>query len=229
MNRIDRLFGILTFLQSRRFVTAEMISEKFTISIRTVYRDLKALSEQGVPVCFEPGKGYHVVSGYFLPPVSFNTDETNAMLLIESLVYAFSDTSVKKHYSSALNKIKAVLKSAHKEKLEALDSQIKYQLPQCINHDYEHLTTLQHIILEKHIIRISYKNKENIESEREVEPIGLIFYAYDWHLIAWCHTRKEYRDFKVARIAKITDTGKPFKIERHMEVGEYMKHLPVNY
>ena len=87
MNRIDRLFGILTLLQSRKFTTAEKISDKFGISVRTVYRDIKALGETGVPVSFEPNKGYFIVEGYFIPPVSFNTDEASALMLMESLAY----------------------------------------------------------------------------------------------------------------------------------------------
>jgi len=66
--------GILTVLQSKKFVPAERISEKFSISIRTVYRDIKALISQGIPVSFEPCKGYFVVQGYFLPPIAFNSD-----------------------------------------------------------------------------------------------------------------------------------------------------------
>lgn len=89
MNRIDRLFGILTLLQSKKHVTAEAIAERFGISVRTVYRDIKALGEQGIPVSFEPHKGYFVVQGYFLPPVSFTSEEANALLLMEAVVKGF--------------------------------------------------------------------------------------------------------------------------------------------
>ena len=81
MNRIDRLFGILTLLQSKKFVTGEKIAEKFNISVRSVYRDIKALNEQGIPVSFEPHRGYFIVNGYFLQPVSFSTEEANALLV----------------------------------------------------------------------------------------------------------------------------------------------------
>ena len=95
MNRIDRLFGILTLLQSKKHVPAEQIADKFDISVRTVYRDIKALGEQGIPVSFEPQKGYFVVHGFFLPPVSFTTEEANALLLSESIVYGFTDKSIR--------------------------------------------------------------------------------------------------------------------------------------
>src|SRR5262245_30576982 len=98
MNRIDRLLGVLTLLQSKKYVTAEKIAEKFHTSVRTVYRDVKALTELGIPVSFEAQRGYFVVQGYFLPPVSFSTEEANALLLSESLVYGFADRSIQTHY-----------------------------------------------------------------------------------------------------------------------------------
>ena len=101
MNRIDRLFGILVLLQSKKYVTAEAIGEKFGISVRTVYRDVKALGEQGIPVSFEQHRGYFIVQGYFLPPVSFSFEEASALLLMENLVYGFADRSVHKNYSSS--------------------------------------------------------------------------------------------------------------------------------
>ena len=80
MNRIDRLFGILTLLQSKKYVTGEKIAEKYGISVRSVYRDIRALNEQGIPVSFEAHRGYFIVNGYFLQPVSFSTEEANAYL-----------------------------------------------------------------------------------------------------------------------------------------------------
>src|SRR5215211_311790 len=82
MNRIDRLFGILTLLQSKKYVAAETIAQKFSISVRTVYRDVKALCEQGVPVSFEQHRGYFIVPGYFLPPISFTSEQAAALLLM---------------------------------------------------------------------------------------------------------------------------------------------------
>ena len=229
MNRIDRLFGILVLLQSKRYVSAESIAEKFQISIRTVYRDIKALSEQGIPLSFEPQKGYFIVQGYYLPPVSFSSEEANAMMLIETLVNAFADKSISKHYTNALNKVKGVLKINQKESLELLKKKTLLQIPPCFQLDFEFLTDIQKSIIAKKIIKINYKNNQELTSCREVEPIGLIFYAMNWHLIAWCHNRKDYRDFKVSRIIDLIVSSNDFKIHKHMEIGDYMKMLPVAY
>jgi predicted DNA-binding transcriptional regulator YafY len=229
MNRIDRLFGILTLLQSKKHVPAEQIADKFDISVRTVYRDIKALGEQGIPVSFEPQKGYFVVHGFFLPPVSFTTEEANALLLSESIVYGFTDKSIRDHYATALNKVKAVMGSGAKEKLEHLNERIKMQFPSCINPTYEYLSVIQQSISARTILQVDYKNNKEEVSSRMVEPIGLIFYALNWHLIGWCHVRSDYRDFRVSRILRLKDTGKLFSKSDHIELSAYMKELPVSY
>ncbi|HEX5025974.1 MAG TPA: HTH domain-containing protein, partial [Agriterribacter sp.] len=193
MNRVDRLMGILTLLQSKKFVTAERIAEKYSISIRTVYRDVKALSEIGIPVSFETGRGYFIVQGYFLPPVSFTNDEANALILIESMVNRFSDLSIQKHYETALTKVKSVLRGNQKDQVEQLQSQIKTLQCSFGGNNFAYLSGIQHAIASRTILTIEYQNNKDEVSAREVEPIGLIFYAYNWHMIAWCWWRSDYR------------------------------------
>jgi len=229
MNRIDRLMGILTFLQTRKFVQATAIAERFDISIRTVYRDIKALTEQGIPISFEAARGYFIVAGYFLPPVSFTSEEANALLLVETLAAGFADRSIKNHYTNALNKVKAVLRGHQKDAVERMQDHIMLQLPKRFHSDLEHLASIQESITQKQMITIQYKNGKEERSDRKLEPIGLIFYAFSWHLIAWCHLRDDYRDFKVDRILEIRKTGMPFSKDSHMSMTEYSKMLPVDY
>jgi predicted DNA-binding transcriptional regulator YafY len=229
MNRIDRLFGILTMLQSRKFIPAEKIADKFDISVRTVYRDIKALIEQGVPVSFEQQRGYFIVQGYFLPPVSFSTEEANAFLLMERMVKGFADRSIQKHYTTAMNKVKAVLGSKQKEYLEHLDNNTVMQMPECFINDFEHLSMLQHAISARIVLEIGYKNRNEEVSRRRIEPIGLIFYAFSWHVICWCLLRGEYRDFKVSRIIQVRNLQLPFSKNDHISLNDYMKYIPVSY
>jgi predicted DNA-binding transcriptional regulator YafY len=229
MNRIDRLLGMLTQLQSKKYVTAEKLADKFNISVRTVYRDVKALGELGIPVSFEQHKGYFIMQGYFLPPVSFTTEEANALLLTEALVQGFADKSIQTHYANVLTKIKAVLRTSQKEKVEDLTRNIKLQVPSCFQQDYEYLSSIQDAIAVKCMLDMEYKTKNGATTRRQVEPIGLVFYALNWHLIAWCHKRQEYRDFKVSNIQQLKKMDIAFKKKDHMPLDEYMKLLPVNY
>ncbi|MCY1539317.1 WYL domain protein [compost metagenome] len=148
---------------------------------------------------------------------------------MERFLDGFADRSIRSHYTSALNKVKNVLRTVQKEKLETLNEHIKLQLPERLKNDFEYLSALQNAISAKCIVQLNYKNNKEEISRREIEPIGLIFYAFSWHLIAWCHLRKDYRDFKLTNIINIHCSTIPFRKQDHIAVSEYMKLLPVNY
>lgn len=229
MNRIDRLFALHAFLQSRKYVTAEAIAEKFGTSVRTVYRDIKALGESGVPVGFEAARGYFLMPGHFLPPVAFSTEEASALLLMEGFTQMAADKSIGALYSSALTKVRAVLRAAQKEEVESLAQRTVVRWPACMTHDFSYLADLQSCIAGRKIVELRYQNKAGEDSLRLVEPVGLVFYAMNWHILGWCHKRETYRDFRVSRIAAMRCTDRPFTKADHIEIGEYMKELPVHY
>src|ERR1700712_437955 len=118
MNRIDRVSAILIQLQSRRVVKAIDIADRFGISLRTVYRDVKTLEEAGIPIIGEAGVGYSIMDGYRLPPVMFTREEATAFLTAEKFVEKLTDTSTTAQYQSAMYKVKAVLRSSEKDALE---------------------------------------------------------------------------------------------------------------
>src|SRR3978361_602462 len=125
MNRIDRISAILIQLQSRRVVKAGDIAERFNISLRTVYRDIKTLEEAGIPLIGEAGVGYSIMEGYRLPPVMFTREEATAFLTAEKFVEKLTDTSTAEHHKSAMYKIRSILKSAEKNLLEEIDHSIE--------------------------------------------------------------------------------------------------------
>lgn len=224
MNRIDRLTAILIQLQSKKVVTASEIAERFSISLRTVYRDMRALEEAGVPIGAEAGKGYFIADGYFLPPVMFSEEEAGAILLGAKLIERMSDNSIGENFSSAMYKIKSVLKSSGKEILENLDSRIAVAKDLKKVEKPNHLSSLQKAIADKKAIDIKYYShyRENT-TIRIVEPIGLYYYSNAWHLIAYCRMRKDYRDFRVDRIKKIEITTDSYEIKNHKSLDEYIK------
>ena len=85
-SRLSRLTAIITLLQTKKLLTATEISKKFGVSIRTVYRDIRALEEAGIPVFMEDGKGYSLMEGYRIPPVMFTESEANALITVEQFL-----------------------------------------------------------------------------------------------------------------------------------------------
>ena len=228
MNRIDRLHAILTHLQSKKKVTAQEMADRFNISLRTVYRDVKALDESGVPVIGEAGSGYTIMEGYRLPPVMFTQEEASALLLGAKLAEQFTDGSVKRHFHAALFKIKAVLRSPDKEYVESLTEHIEIVSRYTPDSDspQQYLSLLQQAIVHKKLVHLQYRSnlKEEV-TRRKVEPIGLLHYGSAWHLIGWCRLRNDYRDFRLTRMLGVVLEDEFFDPTIHPSIKEYMEQI----
>lgn len=224
MNRVDRLMAIVTTLQSRKYVPLQFLADKYGISTRTVYRDIRALHEIGIPIMFEDQKGYSVMQGFFLPPISLSLEEANALILISSLAQKFGDKSAQKHVDNAMVKIKSVLRHSDREQLDSLSSNIRVYAPESED-KLDILTNIQQAILEKKILNIEYTNNSGLGSKRDIEPIGFTFYNYQWHLIAWCWNRYAYRDFKLDQISNLITLETSFKKENHIDINQYIQSL----
>jgi predicted DNA-binding transcriptional regulator YafY len=216
---------MLTHLQSKRKVTAQEMADRFDISLRTVYRDVKALDESGVPVIGEAGTGYRIMEGYRLPPVMFTREEAGALLLGSKLAEKFTDGSVKEHFHAALFKIKAVLRSTDKDYVDSLTDHIEILSRRPPDEDSPHqfLSLLQQAVVHKGLVGIQYHSVQNEEiTMRKVEPIGLLYYGSAWHLIAWCRLRNDYRDFRLSRMLGVVLEEETFDASSHPSIRDYI-------
>lgn len=206
MNRLDRLVALIIFLQGRHRVDIKEMADRYEISERTIYRDLKSLQESGVPIACEPGRGYYIVRGYHLPPVMFSKEEAAALLAGERVMQKWNDTALIKSYHSALDKIRAVLSPDEKEYLDTMDRHIhafNFYDDYKISTDPEVFGFLQNAIFQKDVIFINYHTPYKEEStNRDVEPLGLFLMENYWYLAAWCRLRNDYRMFRIDRIAQ---------------------------
>ena len=228
MNRFDRITAILIQLQSRKVVKAQDIAQRFDISLRTVYRDIRSLEEAGVPLIGEAGVGYSLVDGYRLPPVMFTREEAISFLTAEKLVRKFTDTATQKRFESALFKIKSVLKSTEKDLLENMEGQIEvFQRSNAFHAATDDtLEVLLKCISEKKIAHITYQTFSSGEiKERDIEPIGIFHENNFWYTIGYCHLRHDYRQFRSDRILKIHCTDRTFE-NKHASLKEYLDALP---
>lgn len=200
-NRLSRLTAILIQLQTKRIVTASELANKFDVSKRTIYRDIKALEQSGVPVLTVEGKGYTLMDGYKIPPVMFSEKQANALILAEQLVLKNNDASFVKDYSEAIDKIKAVLRQSEKDKANLLADRTRYD--QNVNRERKsnNLSDLQNALTNYNLVKIEYINKEGTATSRLIEPFAILS-GENWYLIAWCRLRKEFRFFRLDRIQK---------------------------
>lgn len=229
MNRIDRLTAILSQLQSKRLIRAREIAERFQISLRTVYRDIKALEEGGIPIIGEAGQGYSLVEGYRLLPVMFTQAEGVALVLAEKMVSKLTDQGSSQQLHSAMIKIKAVLKNQQKDLLENLDQQIEV-IPQGnpFNpvHQENYLNLLLHALAEKITVNIDYTTfEEEKTSKRTVEPVGIYYAFQQWYLIAWCQLRKDYRTFRLDRINGMKAGSEHYDPRSHPTLEKYLSEI----
>ncbi|HLY68125.1 MAG TPA: YafY family protein [Puia sp.] len=228
--RISRLMAILTQLQTKRTLTSTRLAEKFGVSVRTIYRDVKALELAGVPILAEDGKGYSLMEGYRIPPVMFTENEANALITAEQLVLKNRDSSLSKEYSEAINKIKAVLLYSTKEKTELLSRRIAVSPAISNTSSSNSLTLIEKALTDFKVLKIIYQSEHKDEkTERNIEPFALYYNLQEsWTLIAFCRLRKDYRMFRLSRILKIEPVDLGFKPHK-LTLKEYLDSKEKNF
>lgn len=229
MNRIDRLHAILTHLQSKRIVKAEELAERFEVSIRTIYRDIRALEAGGVPVGAEAGIGYFLIDGYQLPPVMFTKQEAQALLIGGKLLEKQTDKGVNAAFQQALTKIRAILDTENKDDIEDMEKNILVNpfpgSEKGTDRDLQ-MEQIKSALLERKMLEFNYfSNYKSEFNNRSVEPVGLCYYSNNWHLIAFCLLRENYRDFRLDRISKLSVLNKRYKKHLRLSLQEYIDKL----
>lgn len=203
IKRLSRLTAILTQLQTKRRLTSAELARKFSVSMRTIYRDIKALEQAGVPIVTEDGKGYSLMEGYRIPPVMFTESQANALILAEQLVLKTPDASFVKDYSEAIDIIKAVLAHQIKDKANLLAGRTRFEENINRQRSSNNLSELQFALTNFCLVTIDYTNEANEASSRLIEPFALLSTHTNWLTIAWCRSRSAFRFFRLDRIKRL--------------------------
>lgn len=204
MNRTDRLLAILLELQAKRWQRAEDLAATFEVSKRTIYRDMLALAESGVPLVSIAGQGYSLVEGYFLPPLSFTTDEAIMLLLGTDFVGRNVDAQYQTAARTAMSKIEAVLSPSLRAEVAYLQRSIQFVALNTQTRQ-EVLAAVRRAIIQRRRVRFEYRARFPNEDDdtpliREVEPYGLICFNGTWFLAGHDHYREDRRHFRLDRI-----------------------------
>ena len=220
MRRADRLFEIVQLLQSRRFMTAERLADALEVSPRTIYRDMRDLMATGVPIEGEAGVGYTLHRKFDMPPLMFDSEEIQALLLGARIVQSWADPDLADAAKRALIKVEAVLPEQlrpHISEATLFAPKIPDRNPAAAN-----LGILRGAIDQSAKVRFGYTRLDGEGSARTVRPLGLFFWGTVWSLAAWCEMREDFRNFRVDRMARLAALPETFAPEPGRRLEDYL-------
>ncbi|WP_299438535.1 YafY family protein [uncultured Aquimarina sp.] len=225
--RLSRLTAILTQLQSKRIITAKQLAEKHDVSVRTIYRDIRTLEKSGIPIVTEEGKGYSIMEGYHLPPVLFTEEEANALITMEQLAIKNKDLSLVKNTTSAIEKIKAILRYSQKGNADLLADRIYFSGNNNEEKTSNNLMQIQSAIIQYKVLTMDYLSSENKLTNRNIEPFAVYSIHGDFLLIAFCRLRNDFRHFRIDFIEKLVTENETFS-PHNMTIKEYFEKYVKN-
>jgi predicted DNA-binding transcriptional regulator YafY len=224
MRRADRLFQLVQLVRGRRLTTAEWLAERLEISLRTVYRDVADLQQQGVPIEGEAGVGYRMRAGFDLPPLMFSTGEAKALVACTRLAQPRLDTALARDADSALSKILAVLPAAARAAAEGM-AVYAIDVGGTDLATRQRLQVLREAFEARRVLTLDYDSLEQVRSQRRVRPLGVFFWDAVWTLAAWCELRNDFRSFRVDRIIEVTVLDERFRDEAGKTLADLFRRV----
>jgi predicted DNA-binding transcriptional regulator YafY len=224
MRRADRLFQIVNVLRRRRTATtATHLAERLGVSERTVYRDVRDLILAGTPIEGEAGVGYRIRPGYDLPPLMFDRDEIQALVLGARIVRQFGDPALARASDSILGKVAAIVP----KDLATLVSDTRLFVPSTIGAgaSADALTLAREAVIARRKLEVFYAAADGAATKRTVRPLGIFFWGRTWTMAAWCELRQDFRNFRLDRITASTMLEEAFE----EEAGKALRDMLARY
>lgn len=224
MRRADRLFEIIHHLRARRLTTAAQLAQWLEVSERTIYRDIADLTASGVPIEGEAGVGYRLAPGFDLPPLMFNYDEIDALVMGARFVESWGGPSLSVAARAALVKIAAALP----EQKRAAVYESRLFAPGFFVDPLwgERLEPLRAAIAARRYLEIEYRDADGQQSHRRTRPYALFFSGGAWTLGAWCELRSDFRNFRLDRLLTFAVCEEIFPDEPGRGFEDYMRQVP---
>src|SRR5574341_118258 len=222
MKQMDRRLLILTRLREEVPLRASDLAEECECSVRTVYRDIDALCQAGIPVAAMPGEGYRLAPGFHLPPIAFTVDEAVQLLLGSDMALRLGTAAQREAAKAAAVKVEAALSPDTRAEVARMRERI--QVSGWMQREASPwLPLLQEALLENRVLHLRYHSySPDRVTERKVEPYQLVYYDNDWHLVGYCRLREGMRDFRAGRI--LAAEVLPEEFRRHPAVASEAQH-----
>lgn len=224
MRRADRLFQIIEHLRGRPAVTARELAQRLEVSERTIYRDVSDLMTSGVPIEGAAGVGYALRRGFDLPPIMFDAQELEALVVSARLGRALGGAELAESAERALRKIEAVLPEARRRELDA---------PQMFAPSFAvnprstaQLDLVRRAIADRRLLSLAYVRADGENSTRVVRPLAMVYWPPNWLLAAWCELRGDFRSFRTDRFQTVEALEQTFVDEPGKTFDDYLRGLP---
>jgi predicted DNA-binding transcriptional regulator YafY len=226
MSRTSRLFQLMDALRAhRRPVSASSLGTELSVSVRTIYRDVQTLIELGAPIEGEAGIGYLLRAGFFLPPLMFDEDELEALVLGARWVRRQGDAALAEAADKALAKIGTASNKDLRDRIAETGLwPITFREAAIAS---PNLRPIREAIRREFKIGITYINETGAVTERVVWPIGLAFYEGKRILAAWCEMRSAFRHFRADRIRALTPTEDRYPKRRSLLMKEWSREMKI--
>lgn len=221
-----RLFALLDQLRlARHPVSAEILAQRLGVSLRTIYRDMATLTQLGAPVRGESGLGYQLEKGYFLPPLRFDPDEAEAIMLGLRLVRARGTGGLHDAAARVAGKVADAMGQQRGEQFHDLPLLAVSRERPGEDQAAQWGDALRKMIRERVVVELTYSDLAENESCRRVWPLGLTLFDDAWLLIAWCEVRSDFRHFRLDRIRHLSATGERFAHQKGRRFQDYLDRL----
>ncbi len=220
--RTIRLFQVLDYLRARsQPVSAERIARHLGVSVRTLYRDIATLQGMGAPIRGAGGLGYQLERGYFLPPLHFDADELDAIVLGLRLAAKRGDPDL----AVAADRVLGKLAASGEEVASDLDRPLLAVGSRRDAEGADRIAELRRAVRERRLIRMAYRNEAEVLTDRTVRPLGLTAFESVWLLTGWCLARADFRNFRPDRMESLVVLTDRFAVESGKEFRDYLRLL----
>lgn len=231
LHKTERLFALVLLLQNKPNMTSKDLAEHFGVSRRTIFRDLRSLTDTGVPLTYADGGGYEILEGYQLPPLMLTAREAATVLIGTAFTKLQPDPSLRQDADEVRLKLRSVLPDKIKEYIDRLHERTvlspynEVQVQRQSNSEEEGLWfELSEAVAHQRCIKMTYYTpSRDKETARMVDPLGLVYYADHWNLIAFDHLREEVRNFRLDRIRKLRTRFETFEPPEGFDLKEYLR------
>jgi len=221
VRRADRLFQIIQHIRRYHVTTAAALAQALEVSERTVYRDIRDLVLSGVPIEGEAGVGYVLRKGFDLPPLMFTRTEIEALALGARVVMSWADPELGKAAEQALDRIAVALPDDLRRRL--FESRLYapgFRVPPAV---MERLQLLRQATDERRKVWLSYRDVNNVQTERTVRPLALSFWGATWSMTGWCELRLDFRSFRLDRVEVLRALDERFEDEPGKTIDDFLR------